>query len=173
MPKRLSHVTASLHRPGSSALNSKRESYYQGDCSLCDRKLFHAHLEAIRLLRSLGHLRREPKPATELVCSLLQSAQGSCPCGGTVRWLAIADPFEAEFETGSPKKCEVCGSAIPIERLELFPDSTRCAGCQDKPAPASQRVEDDFCPQCGELMVMRTSRSGISRYRWTCPRCDR
>ena len=36
----------------------------------------------------------------------------------------------ARLEEGSYGWCEACGSAIPVERLEIFPSATACVSCK-------------------------------------------
>ncbi|KAA0232237.1 MAG: RNA polymerase-binding transcription factor DksA [Acidimicrobiales bacterium] len=35
----------------------------------------------------------------------------------------------ARWEDGTYGRCEVCGSEIPAERLEAFPEASRCMAC--------------------------------------------
>lgn len=77
-------------------------------------------------------------------------------------------------EWGEARKCDSCGSVIPAERLEVFPDATRCASCQSHDDRSSDEAESEYCPECGDVMraVSKTGR-GLAGYRMVCPSCRR
>jgi DNA-directed RNA polymerase subunit M/transcription elongation factor TFIIS len=121
-------------------------------------------------LRGLGLLRRQAKPDADTVKELFRSSASKFTCtdcghpGLSVRAAAVEQWPEQ-------RSCEICGSAIPPERIEIFPQAVRCATCEANPQRAGQD-EREFCPRCGEVMSVRLSpRGGISRYAVICPRC--
>jgi Zn finger protein HypA/HybF involved in hydrogenase expression len=65
--------------------------------------------------------------------------------------------------------CKVCHQPIPPERLEVFPSSRTCVGCQDLADRGQSPVEPEFCPKCGALLELRVSRGGgVTRYKQFC-----
>ncbi len=124
-------------------------------------------------LRSTGRLRREAEPDPQLLLELYKKelASASCAkCGAT--GLVISDYEMDEDDWGDPILCEVCKKEIPPERLEIFPNEKRCAGCKDKPLPSDEHAE--FCESCGGLMVMRQrGGAGIASYVMACTDCGR
>ena len=65
--------------------------------------------------------------------------------------------------------CQICREPIPPERLEVFPNSIRCAKCQDLADRGAEPVPPEYCPKCGALLEMRVSRGGgITRYKQFC-----
>lgn len=136
--------------------------------------------ETLDLLRANGMLRRQAEPDEGLVNELLRAALPTMPCpecgaGG----LAIDENFVdqsgqwdewEEWEQGG-RGCEQCRKIIPAERLELYPQATRCAACEAAPRSTNEDVE--YCPRCGSIMTLRTTASGVTQYRLYCPECKR
>lgn len=61
------------------------------------------------------------------------------------------------------RACETCGSEIPPERLELYPDATLCVACKDAeerkpPVTGPGSPVDATCPLCGHKLVWRKAR---------------
>lgn len=150
-------------------------------CQQCGRRIGASIPELIAKLRELGFLRREGEPSPELAVELAQSAiadgrWGSCPdCGRSRFGAAAAD--EAYDEANDPalwgdaRHCQGCGAVIPAERLEVFPNSTHCARCQQQcdRQPAAGEVE--YCPRCGSIMQLKAVKSPVASYRMHCPAC--
>ncbi len=126
-------------------------------------------------LRRVGMLRRAKDPGYALVRELFVSSAGrfSCPeCGRAGLAVEIASPEEADDDWGEGRLCGACQKPIPPERLEIFPDAEYCAACQDAASDADASEEPEFCPKCGAMMTLRTSRSGgITRYVMACTEC--
>lgn len=125
--------------------------------------------EMIEQLRYLGSMRRNAKPDPDFLIQLFEGKlrEITCPDCGSLG--LVSREFKHEDDWGDARSCEICRQSIPAERLEIFPDITRCAGCQEKPAA---RSEDDFCPKCGGLTrVQSSSGGGVSRYRTRCTDC--
>ena len=146
------------------------ERLRQLECGGCGwRKVFGPEEMAERL-RTVGKLRREAKPEWQMVFELFRLEAQNISCSSCGQQEMKVGPVSDDFDDwGQAKKCEVCKANIPPERLEIFPESTRCAKCQDAPS-----TERDFCDFCGGVMQISTSRGpGISRYRAVCSDCGR
>lgn len=127
--------------------------------------------EMLRRLQGLGMLRRESRPAPDLICELFTAnlTRMKCDhCGGqTLKLETAADDF-TDWDDTVP--CELCRQPIPRERLELFPHETRCAKCRDA-GPISEDAPE-FCPNCGDILRVQSSRTpGITRYVQVCRAC--
>ena len=142
-------------------------------CAACGDHRILGPEEMANRLRADGKLRREAKPDSELVLELFQKelAQESCgACGATS--LVISDYEMDEDDWGDPILCEICKCQIPPERLEIFPNEKRCAGCKEKPGLGDDQPE--FCEACGGLMEMRQrGGAGIAAYVMACSDCGR
>jgi predicted RNA-binding Zn-ribbon protein involved in translation (DUF1610 family) len=95
-----------------------------------------------------------------------------CPQCGRMGLLARkCEPLDEE-EWGMARRCGECGKEIPPERLEIFPDATLCAECQGKDERGELGQAEEYCPRCGEAMVLRQSQGGgITRWLMRCPSC--
>lgn len=83
-----------------------------------------------RLDRHL-HNRSEPLPADsgERAIELENRELLESLDHGAAAELQQVDHALARIETGTFGRCEGCGGAIPMARLELLPFATRCTGC--------------------------------------------
>jgi len=126
-------------------------------------------------LRSLGMLRREAKPAEEVVLALAveKLAKLTCTnCGAAELQRSEAGEFDDDGfddEAGdwpAARCCELCGAVIPAERLAIFPSASRCVTCEDEPASEDR----EFCPRCGAVMQLRLRRAR-SQYELHCREC--
>jgi predicted RNA-binding Zn-ribbon protein involved in translation (DUF1610 family) len=140
-------------------------------CPECDEQAVWGPAQMLEGLQQLGMLRRETRPDPELVVHLAEDAAQRLRCPHCQHPGLQLQPWSDDFDDfPSRRACEVCGEFIPVERLEIFPNASRCAGCQDKPAPATH--DDDFCPRCGDRLQVRISRgTGVARYHAACPAC--
>jgi RNA polymerase-binding transcription factor DksA len=95
-----------------------------------------------------------------------------CPQCGRMGLLARkCEPLDEE-EWGMARRCVECGTGIPAERLEVFPGATLCAECQRKDERGELKKVEEYCPRCGEVMVLRRSQgTGITRWLIRCPSC--
>jgi RNA polymerase-binding transcription factor DksA len=149
-------------------------------CQSCGRRADLTYAELLSRLRELGFLRREGEPSPELAVELAQSAiaegrWGTCPDCGSARWGAASpmDDVDEAADWGDVRHCQQCGAVIPAERVEVFPNSTQCARCQQQSerGPAADEVE--YCPHCGSIMQLKASTSPGATYRMHCPSCRR
>jgi predicted RNA-binding Zn-ribbon protein involved in translation (DUF1610 family) len=125
-------------------------------------------------IRRLGMIKREEKADVALLLELarIKKPDLRCPNCRKVGYTAEAvDPSDDGWGRGKP--CANCGTEIPEERLELFPDQDLCAKCQGTIDAGGQLSGDDYCPNCGTPMVVKKTSSGISRYQQVCPSCRR
>jgi RNA polymerase-binding transcription factor DksA len=147
-------------------------------CQNCGRRSNLAHAALVTQLRELGFLRREGEPSVELTIELAQSAVaagrwGLCPSCGSDRW-GSADPPNEEDDAalwGDARHCQQCGAVISAERLEVFPNSTHCARCQQTSERQGAVDEVEYCPHCGSIMQLKASSSPGATYRLHCPAC--
>ncbi len=132
----------------------------------------------LQRLHAQGQLRRDKDPSPDLVLELFRLAlpQINCgSCGSVGQVLEERDEFDSE-DWPEVRCCQACKQPIPAERLELYPNSHRCAACQqlEEQGGDSNNDEPEFCPHCGSLLSLRTRRSGgITRYVMYCAGCRR
>lgn len=150
------------------------------ECHKCNWRTTCGEEELARRLRTLGLLRRSPHPPTELVSELLRVNAHRLTCDAChqtgLASVAPGDggPLDVRSRTGDDDWqqaviCQVCRTAIPPERLEIFPNATRCAKCQDVADRGAEPVPPEYCPKCGALIEIRVSSSGgITRYKQFC-----
>lgn len=75
---------------------------------------------------------------------------------------------------GEGRRCEECGRTIDAERLEAFPEGRLCVDCQRKVESGDLGGIADYCPRCGNIMVLRRSGGeGLTRNKLVCPACRR
>lgn len=89
-------------------------------------------------------------------------------CGKSGLLLGSEDELD-ENDWHTAKVCEVCRQPIPAERLEVFPQATRCVNCQTAEDRGETKPDFDYCPQCGAVLELRVSRGGgVTRYKQFC-----
>lgn len=127
----------------------------------------------LQWLQKSGMLRRAEQPDPNIIRELFHRSGGKFTCGGCgAVGLNIDVPREEEEAWGTRRVCQVCRKPIPEERLEIFPNIQTCAACQDQDDRGEDRETPDFCPRCGDIMVVSSSRGGgMSRYKMRCPSC--
>ena len=137
-------------------------------CPHCNDRRIVGPEEMIEALRAVGKLRREAKPDWGMLLALFENEVATMRCKGCTMTGLILEAARDDFDFQDSKSCEVCGQMIPAERLEIFPDVTRCAACQDKPTANA----DDYCSHCGGIVQVRThGGAGVSRYVAVCSDC--
>ncbi len=155
-------------------MKSSEPVYLQ--CAQCGHVEYGDHLRVMERLRELKMLRRDAEPDGATVAELLRHAvlRFACVhCGAIGLDLTREDPLDASA-WGEPVQCEVCQSAIPPERLDVFPDAKRCAGCQSKEERGDATESPDYCPRCGDVMRLRPrTGAGLASYRSYCPTCGK
>ena len=141
-------------------------------CQRCGWRTCCGQKEIERRLRVLGLLRRAAHPPEELISELLAAnlSQLKCDaCGLVGLFLGPDEETEPRDDWQQAVVCQICNRPIPPERLEVFPDATRCVDCQDASDRGLEAAEPEFCPKCGALLELRVSRgSGVTRYKQFC-----
>jgi hypothetical protein len=149
-------------------------------CRNCGERVSFSRADLQFKLRDLGFLRRDADPSDELLLEISQSLVasgrlGSCPACGLAK---LGEATEAEIEAeeegewfGDVRSCKQCGSPIPPERIEVFPDTKFCAACQKKLDSGGAGKDDEYCPYCGDAMQLRAMSSPGAAYRMYCPSC--
>ncbi len=123
-------------------------------------------------LADIGMMKRDADPSLELLLELVRSAADRlhCPrCDGV--GLAVTEADDDAWD--EVRHCERCRAPIPVERIEVFPDATRCAACQNASDQGSDQ-EREFCKHCGSVMSVQLRRTpGSAAYQLKCPDCGR
>ena len=141
-------------------------------CGNCGWRTVCGRDDAIGRLRLIGLLRRDPDPDDGLLRALYQSApRMTCPLCKEKR-LHAAD-YDASQDSDDDWQtavlCEVCRQPIDPERVEALPGVKRCVACQGRDEAGKDIEEPEYCPHCGSIVEIRTSRgTGITRYRRFC-----
>ncbi len=104
----------------------------------------------------------EIEPFTEAQVQFVKVARGrESPATQFERvWVKYAQSFpateggNAEFENVMHERlCHACNKPIPVERLEIFPDTTLCRNCQESLESGelgSENSIEPVCPRCKE-----------------------
>lgn len=155
---------------------SLSEPLYELVCPLCKSRRSCDFKDIVRELYELKMLRRQNKPEPAVVHELFRQSGSRLSCQKCQHVGLIveeAEPLNTE-EWGEARKCESCSVAIPPERLEVFPDATRCAQCQSTDENTADTGEPEYCPRCGNIMQPATKiGKGMAHYTLICPTCRR
>jgi DNA-directed RNA polymerase subunit M/transcription elongation factor TFIIS len=149
---------------------------FEALCVRCGNRERLDPLELIARLRKLGMLKRGDDADGQYLLQLAAAARDRLLCSACGRHGVSVQLAEDRDEFESPSRpCAACGASIPVERLELFPDSELCAACQQRvDRGQTPDQHDDYCPRCGTRMVVRERRgSGLAGYELICPECRR
>jgi DNA-directed RNA polymerase subunit M/transcription elongation factor TFIIS len=125
-------------------------------------------------LRQVKMVRRDVGPEPELIEELFRAAapKFKCPECGMIGLLVRTAPAENDEDWGLARACQECGRPIARERLEIFPDARLCVTCQAGEDRGETTGPAEYCPRCGNLMMVRQTRgAGITRYALACPKC--
>ena len=127
-------------------------------------------------LRKAKMVRRGVEPEPDLLAELLRAAAPKlhCPQCGAAGLVVRPVAVENDEEWGMARACDACGRPIARDRLEVVPDATMCVDCQARADRGESATVAEYCPRCGNLMVVRQSRTaGVTRYVQACPKCHR
>ena len=153
---------------------SPNSCFYRLTCRRCGCEQVCGIEELTKRLRAAGMLRREAKPDRDVVIELFNTSVSQFSCDECNQAGLAIEPAEIDDDWGDTRRCEVCKSVIPAERLEIFPDAKRCVNCEASGAELDEREEADFCRFCGGLMTLRqTGGNGITRHKMVCSDCGR
>ncbi len=144
-------------------------------CPACGWSRTCGPLEMLEQLRAANMLRLGASVEGDLLLELFSVAAGkaTCPdCGRVGLMAAPEDHSKVEWPSG--RKCDLCGSVIARERLQVLPGAKHCAECQEEQENDRGETDVDYCPRCGGLRHLRPNRSGgVTKYAMFCPACHR
>jgi predicted RNA-binding Zn-ribbon protein involved in translation (DUF1610 family) len=149
--------------------------FIQLRCPQCSASVRCGPEDRLMRLRQAGLLRREKEPEAALVHELFLATAArficaECGCVG-LTVVPVEDEFD-DAEWGQPaRNCEACRQPIPAERLELFPHTTLCVACQRGAETGQDQGPAEYCPRCGNVLVLRAIRRGVTEYALVCPEC--
>ncbi len=130
----------------------------------------------LRWLQTVGMMRRAKELDVPVIEELFARTADrfrcpECGCAGLI--VDEFDDDESDEAWGMAPICARCRQPIPPERLEIFPNATLCATCQNT-AEATDAETPEYCPRCGSIMALRqTTAGGVQRYALFCPQCRR
>lgn len=136
---------------------------------ICDRAAIARRLQSVKMLKA------DSDADDAILLELLKAAAGrlTCDkCGATGLQVAVS-PELADDEWQQARSCQQCNKPIPQERLEVFPDTVLCVACQAGDERGVSPDAAQYCERCGQVMQMRQTRGGITRYAMICPNCRR
>ncbi|REK19294.1 MAG: hypothetical protein DWQ37_01495 [Planctomycetota bacterium] len=144
-------------------------------CPSCDWQCYCGASDMLRWLKRAGMVRRDTAPEPELLPELFRAAAGKFACPECRReGLNVGEAEENDDEAwGMARKCSECGQPIARERLEVFPDTTVCVACQGKLDRGESTDAPEYCSRCGNVMTLKQSGRGVTRYAMVCPSCRR
>jgi hypothetical protein len=144
-------------------------------CRACDQEQLFQRDQMIEKLGQHNMLKRNAEPDADLLAELWSISLTKFACSSCGSLTLSVAPDEVEGDWGEAKLCDGCGEVISAERLEIFPNSERCASCQEKDERGEPAADElDYCPHCGCVRQMRQSqRGGMTGYRMYCPGCRR
>ena len=123
---------------------------------------------AVRWLQSIKMLRRDAQPDEAIVEELLKSAGDRLLCPECDEVVTVNDAPEDDWSDTKP--CEACGDSISAERLSALPNASLCLSCQTLEDRGEILGPQEYCPRCGNIMVMRQKPGGYFLY---CEACRR
>jgi len=126
-------------------------------------------------LRTVKMARRDTEPDLDVIGELFRAAAGrfQCPRCGSVGLAVRPCDEENDEDWGMARKCEACGRPIDAQRLQVFPQTRRCVDCQARAEGGQDDGPAEYCPRCGNVMQLRPSARGVTRYTLVCPQCRR
>lgn len=144
--------------------------YFEATCPECSWSELCGPEGMSRRLFAARKLKRNSELSPAMLAELFRASAGqlACPeCGRRGLTLRTRSDLDDRWPGGRP--CTACAKLIPEERLELFPNATLCAGCQEKIDRGEPVGDTEFCPRCGWPMRLRSARSdGLARYEMVC-----
>ena len=143
------------------------------ECSACEFVETRTFADVVGCLRQNGRLRREAKPSWDFVVQFwnLDTSASLCPeCGDST---LVLQPFINQGDWDDEVvRCEESRQVISEEHLEIFPETKVCSSCKSAyEDPASQVLDEGFCPSCGNYLETILSSTHLARYRQRCQKC--
>lgn len=161
-------------------------------CPHCRQTRPWTKADRLAWLQQSGFLRKHKDPADDIVSEMFRLKLSELPCPACqksgVRIVVQVQKIEdddSEWDTSvgststnvSARFCADCREQIDPDRVELFPETTRCVRCQQKfesgaqGGASSSFSEDDLCPRCGDFLQTHRNRSSRTAYRVQCAGC--
>jgi ribosomal protein S27AE len=161
-------------------------------CPHCHQSRPWTKADRLVWLQQAGFLRKHKDPADEIVSEMFRLKLAELPCPNCqksgVRVVAQVQAVEEDddqWDTGAAateaseltRYCLDCREQIDPDRLDLFPETTRCVECQRKfengeSASGKESFSaDDLCPRCGDFLQTHRNRSSRTAYRVQCGSC--
>lgn len=151
-------------------MSDHRTPYFEVVCPHCQASELCGPEGMTRRMMAARRLKRTSEINLDMLAELFQASAPflTClECGHTGLTLRPRSDLDDNWPGGRP--CTACGKNIPAERLELYPEATLCAACQEKIDRDDTVGDMDYCPRCGAPMQLRPSRGGgITRYKMVC-----
>ncbi len=147
--------------------------HFELTCRRCGAQQRCGPNQMMQRLVEIGMMKRSGDPDLELLHELFRSATDRLPCLSCGALGLLLGEVSDEDEWDDHALCDVCRKPIPVERLEVFPDATRCATCQTSSEQGTDQ-EREFCDHCGSVMTVRLRRTaGSAAYEMKCPSCGK
>lgn len=161
-------------------------------CPHCQQSRPWSQADRLIWLQQSGFLRKHKDPADEIVQEMFRLKLPELPClncqkSGVklVPYVQSIEENDDEWNTfgsvnedaSEVKYCSDCREQIDPERVELFPEITRCIACQrkfesgEKSGQPATFSADDLCPRCGDFLQTHRNRSSRTAYRVQCQGC--
>lgn len=161
-------------------------------CPHCHQSRPWTKADRLVWLQQSGFLRKHKDPADDIVSEMFRLKLQELPCPNcqktgvrVVTQVQAVEEDDEQWDTAATavasdelvRFCIDCREQIDPDRVELFPETTRCVACQRKfeSGEASGRSEsfsaDDLCPRCGDFLQTHRNRSSRTAYRVQCGSC--
>ena len=90
------------------------------------------HTSTILTSRTISYMKRVALPSTPEIGS--RRSPGFSEIYKMLCWMehAVSSFHLERGEIEVPRKCELCGKAIPAERVKALPETKRCVECAEK-----------------------------------------
>lgn len=143
-------------------------------CAHCRAERRVRDQEMLELVQSHGMLRREAKPEPALVLELLGTIADQLTCNTCGQHGALLKE-DWNDDWADEVLCEGCQVAIPVERLEIFPDTKFCPDCQSLYESGQAPGEEaEYCEACGGIMkLVKRGGAGLAGYTSVCSECGK
>jgi len=161
-------------------------------CPHCRQCRTWTKADRLMWLQRSGFLRKQKDPGDDVVTEMFRLKLQQLPCLNcqTPGVREVSQSLQVEnddeqWDTGSSTSsvagggrfCAECREQIDPDRVELFPEATRCVACQSKFESGQVSGSDagfdagDLCPRCGDFLQTLRNRSSRVAYRVQCRNC--
>lgn len=161
-------------------------------CPHCRQCRTWTKADRLMWLQRSGFLRKQKDPGEEVVAEMFRLKLQLLPCLNCqkpgVREASQSQNVENDDEqwdtspstssaSAGERYCADCREQIDPDRIELFPEVTRCVICQLKfetgqsSGSGASAEACDLCPRCGDFLQTLRNRSSRVAYRVQCRSC--